>query len=284
VQVSNIFILLANILLIAGSAILISTLFIIQRLFNSLAHSDIRAKKYFLSIPILLSSLGYFGYLITFWRAQHNWHDLITPAILFVSACSLWLACKMSLQPTFRYMLAQGNITDPLTGIYNRRYLEHRLADEIVRAQRYALPLSVFLLDIDQSEKINTTYGRRIADLILIHLAKLLLEYVRESDEVAHYDQGAILVIASNTSMHDAHLLAERIRQRIVAQPLLHAENEKVERIAISISIGVATLQGSFDNIEKLLQRAELALQQAHQAGGNCVVAAEPAGIQNQDA
>lgn len=279
---SNMFILIANILLIAGSAILLSTMFVVHRMFNSLAHREIRAKKHFLIIPLALLLLGHLGYLLAFWQTQHHWRDLITPAILLVSACSLWLACKMSIQPAFRHLLGQGNITDPLTGIYNRRYMERRLADEVVRAQRYALPLSVFLLDIDQFGKVNSTYGRRTAELILIHLAKLLLEYVRETDEVAHYEPGAILVIASNTSIHDTQQLAERIRQRIAVQPLLHAEGEKVERIAISISTGVATLQGGFDSLEKLLQRAETALQQAHQAGGNCVVAAEPGGIQTQ--
>lgn len=281
-HVSNMFMLVANILIIAGSGILINALFILQRLFNSLAHKEIREKKYFLMMPLLFFCFGYWGYLAASWRGQNNWHDLTTPAVLFISACLLWLGYKMSLQPAFRYILDQGNMTDPLTGIYNRRYLEHRLADEIVRAQRYSLPLSIFILGIDQSKKADTAYGRQIADLTVTHLAKLLLEYVRESDEVAHYDQDKILVVASNTSIHDTHLLAERIRQRIAVQPLLHAKNETVERIAISISIGVATLQGGFDSLEKLLQRAEVALQRAHQAGGNCVVASEPVGTQKQ--
>jgi diguanylate cyclase (GGDEF)-like protein len=275
-------ILIANLLVIVGSVILISTLFSIQRLFNSLPSREIRAKKYFLIMPILFFILGYLGYLVTFWNAQKNWHDLLMPGVLFASACALWMTYKLSLQPIISFALEQGNITDSLTGLHNRSYQTRRLGEEVARAQRYALPLSIFLLDIDQFNKVNSAYGRQAGDQILIHLARLLLEYVRESDEVARYDHDAMLVMAANTSIQDAHLLAERIRQRVEIQPLLHTGPKGTERVAIQISMGVATLQGGFDSLEKLLQRAELALQQAKQAGGNCVMAPGSATTQVQ--
>lgn len=281
-QVSNILILIADTLVIVGGGILISVLFIIQRLFKSIPSREIRSKKHFLIAPILFFILADLGYLLAFWNAQKNWHDLLMPAMLFANACAIWMIYKLSLHPIISFALAQGNITDSLTGIYNRRYMERRLTEEIARAQRYSLPLSIFLLDIDQFRKVNAAYGHLTGDQILIHLSRLLLEYVRESDEVSRYGEDAMLVMAANTSIHDAHLLAERVRQRVEIQPLLHAGARETERVAIKISIGVATLQGGFDSMEKLLQRVEVALQQAQQAGGNCVVASEAAAIKEQ--
>ncbi len=275
-QSSTSYFFVANALVIAGSIMLLSVLLGIQRLYIKLASRKTRANKYFLMLPALLLILGYLGYLPIFWKTQKNWHDLIMPGVLFVSAFSLWFSHKVSLQSMVDWVLEQENITDPLMGIYNRRYLERRLAEEVARAQRYGAPLSVFLLDIDQLKDINKSHGRRTGDQVLVHLGKLLLEYVRESDEVARYDQDAVLVMTPNTAIHDTHLLADRIRQRVEVHPLLlNARTDKEERIAIRISVGVATMQGSFDSLEKLLQRAEVALQQARQDGGNRVVVSE---------
>lgn len=277
-QHSTTYIFIANALVIAGSVLLVGALASSQRLFKRPAPRKTRANKYFLMAPILLLILGYLGYLLVFWNAQKNWHDLIMPGVLFTSAFSLWFTFKVSLQSTVDMILEQENITDPLMGIYNRRYLERRLSEEVARAQRYSVPLSVFLLDIDQLKDINKTYGRHTGDQVLIHLGKLLLEYVRESDEVARYDQDEVLVMTPNTSIQDTHLLADRIRQRVEVHPLLlDARTEKEQRITIKISIGVATMLGSFDSLEKLLQRAEVALHQARQEGGNRVVVSETA-------
>lgn len=283
VHVANIFILIANSLVIAGSGILINILFVTLRLCKKLTSGDVRSNKYFLIVPMLLFVLGYLGYLLSFWSTQNSLQDLIIPGVLFTSACSLWLVFKMALHPIIRLALEQGNITDPLTGIYNRRHLERRLTEEVARAHRYSLPLSVFLLDIDQFRRINATYGHRVGNLVLIHFSKVLLDYLRESDEVARYDQDTLLVMTPNTTIDDAHLLAERIRQRVEVQPLLHDEAGKIERIAMQVSIGVSSLQGGFDSLDKLLQRAEASLQQAQQAGGNCVIASEPPVIKNPE-
>lgn len=265
------FTLIATLLVISGCAISISVLILIQRLFNRLPSKEMRSRKYFLFIPFLFFIITILGYLLSFWNTQRNWLDLLMPGLLFATACSLWVLYKLALFPVIRFALKQGDITDPLLGICNRSHLERRLAEEIARAQRYSMPLSIFLLNIDQFKNASSTHDRRMADHILIHLSRLLLEYVRESDEVARYDNNAILVMAPNTSIHDTHLLAERVRQRVETQPLLHSEGEKIERIALRVSIGVATLQGSFDSLDKLLERTEIALQQAQQAGGNCV-------------
>lgn len=281
-QVSNIFVLIADILLVAGSCILAGALFALQRVFSGQSPREIISRKYFLLIPILFFILEYLAYLATFWNTQRSWQDLVIPGMLFASACASWVMSRFFLRPTISFALAQGSISDSsLPGIYSRSYLERRLTAEIARAQRYSLPLSVFLLDIDQLKRVNVAYGYKSGDQMLIQLAKLLLEYVRESDEVARYDEDAMLVMAPNTSIHDAHLLAERIRQRVAVQPLLDPGTEKTGRIAIQVSIGVAAMQGGFDSLEKMLQRTEVALQHAQEAGGNCVVAFDPGVVKN---
>ncbi|HEU0186760.1 MAG TPA: GGDEF domain-containing protein [Gallionellaceae bacterium] len=275
--VSSKFALLAAVLILVGCGLLASVLFRLHRLYLRVPLRIIRTRQYPAAALLAVCMAAYLAYLFSAWNTHKNWHDMIVPAVLCGTAATIWLLCSFTLQPALNLLLQQEIISDPLLGIYNHRHIERRLAEEVARAQRYNSPLSVFLLDVDHLAQINQRYSRAVGDQVLIHVAQLLHEYLRESDEVARYGPDEILVVTPSTSIADAHQLAERIRQRIVAQPLLlHARTENEERVEFSVSMGVATIQGSFDSLEKLLQRAETALQQASRAGGNRVQISEP--------
>jgi len=93
------------------------------------------------------------------------------PTVFFSVACFVLLVNALSLQTAFDVrrmtIMEQENITDPLTGLYNRRYLERHLNEEIAKAYRYDLPLSALMLDIDHFKKTNDTYGHLVGDRVL---------------------------------------------------------------------------------------------------------------------
>jgi diguanylate cyclase (GGDEF)-like protein len=98
----------------------------------------------------------------------------------------VWLTTSLSLQTAVDLrrmdLLETENITDPLTKVYNRRYLDRRLEEEVARAERYALKLSVLMLDIDHFKRINDTYGHQGGDVTLSTLGNLLKASLRDVD------------------------------------------------------------------------------------------------------
>ena len=270
------FLLAANLLAITGACILAWALFIVRCLIAQLPIRKTSAKWYALAGMILVFILGYFGYVVFFWGEQIAWHDLIVPVIFFLGACFVWLTVKLSLQTVLdvrrMVLLEHENITDPLIGIYNRRYLDRRLDEEVERAQRYALPLSILLLDVDHFKHVNDKYGHQTGDRVLVHLGKLLMESVRKTDEVARYGGEEILIVLPHTPILSAAHMAERIRRHVETHPLLLDQGEeKASTISFTASIGVAALDSATDSSRALVQSADAALYQAKQEGRNRV-------------
>ncbi len=159
-------------------------------------------------------------------------------------------------------------ILDPLTRLYHRRYLLHRLAYESQRSARYASPLAVVLVDVDNLKDINRQYGILTGDSVLIETGQLLLSLMRKSEIVGRNDVQDFLVIAPQTSEKGAGILAERVCRRIAQQ---HFVLEKLD-LHVTASVGVAWSNGA-DLAENLalLGRAEVALSRAKRAGKNRV-------------
>jgi predicted signal transduction protein with EAL and GGDEF domain len=150
-------------LVIIGLSIHVATLVPLRRLVAMLPAGSLRNKWFAMTGLILTFIAGYFGYLIVLWGRQNAWHELPIPAIFLFGAIFVWLTIRLSLQTAVDLrrinVLESENITDPLTKVYNRRYLDRRLQEEIARSTRYSLGLSVLLLDIDHFKRINDTYG-----------------------------------------------------------------------------------------------------------------------------
>jgi diguanylate cyclase (GGDEF)-like protein len=265
----------ASVLVIAGACLQAVALIPVRRLIVQLPHGTIRSKWYVMTALIMAFIAGYLGYAGAFWNQHENWQDLLVPAVFFFGAGFVWLTATLSLQTALdvRRMahLERENITDPLIGIFNRRYLDRRLGEEIARAKRHAIPLSILMLDIDNFKRVNDTYGHQAGDLVLAHVGKLLLEAVRESDVVARYGGEELLVIAPNTPDPLAVTLAERIRHQTETHPLV-LDSVSGKQIQITVSIGVAALDGNTKTLQKLVQHADEALYRAKQEGRNRVV------------
>ncbi len=172
--------------------------------------------------------------------------------------------------------LKLAGLTDPLTGVYNRRYFETRCDAEIAHAQRHRLPLACMFLDIDKFKGINDTLGHLAGDEVLRSVARLIQSQLRSNDVVARYGGEEFVVLLPQTA-RPACEVAERIRASIAAQPLQPLPDE---RLSVTISIGVAILPGHLAEddgaaAQELVNAADAALYRAKEGGRNRVVCTE---------
>ncbi|WP_337954078.1 MULTISPECIES: sensor domain-containing diguanylate cyclase [unclassified Hydrogenobaculum] len=161
-------------------------------------------------------------------------------------------------------MLLKQSTEDPLTGIYNRRYLENKLEEYVKLAKRHDRPLSLIMFDIDFFKHINDSFGHDVGDKVLKAIAKVVSENIRNTDIFARYGGEEFVIIAPETTKEDAKILAEKLRSLIRN---LHFE----EGINVTCSFGVASLE-KHDTKETLLKRADEALYEAKKTGRNKVV------------
>ncbi|MBZ9936582.1 PleD family two-component system response regulator [Mesorhizobium sp. BR1-1-16] len=163
-------------------------------------------------------------------------------------------------------------ITDGLTGLHNRRYLERHLAGLVDQAAQRERPLSVLLLDIDFFKQVNDTHGHDAGDDVLREFSRRVRRTVRSMDLVCRLGGEEFVVVMPDTDIRLAAMVGERIRERIASQPFLIEGGE--EQIAITVSIGLAARLGSGDAQDSLLRRADDALYKAKREGRNRVSAA----------
>lgn len=161
--------------------------------------------------------------------------------------------------------LAQASITDGLTGLFNRGYLDARLEEELYKCDRYGHRLSFMLMDLDRFKQINDTAGHPVGDEALRRVAALIRGQVRTSDVVARYGGDEIALMASGTGLDNAVETAERIRQS--------AERLRIPGLdrAPTLSMGLAEYDRSINSITDLVRRADLALYKAKEDGRNAV-------------
>src|SRR6185437_12276391 len=159
--------------------------------------------------------------------------------------------------------------TDPLTRVLNRRALLDRLATELDRVRRYRTTLSLLLLDVDHFKQINDTSGHLAGDSVLRQIGALLQEAVRTVDVVARYGGEEFVTLLPETSDEGATSFAERLRERIAAQPFEVGGETPVH---LTVSIGIATFPSpGVESTDDLFARAESALYRAKSAGRNQV-------------
>ena len=160
------------------------------------------------------------------------------------------------------------SVTDPLTGVYNRRHFENTIEREFLRAKRYKSDLSIALIDVDFFKKINDTYGHLCGDYVLREIAYLTLENFRKTDMVFRYGGEEIVVILTETPSDKAIIPLERLRKAIENYPFYYDGNS----MKITISIGVEGLKEEILTPEEFLDNADKSLYIAKEHGRNQVV------------
>jgi two-component system cell cycle response regulator len=161
-------------------------------------------------------------------------------------------------------------ITDALTGLYNRRYMESHLATLIDQAAGRGKPLSVLVVDIDYFKAINDTHGHDAGDDVLREFATRMRKSTRGIDLACRYGGEEFVIVMPETDMAVATMVAERLRRRIASEPF--SVGNDGGKIEVTISVGIAALNRAKDNAAALLKRADQALYRAKRDGRNRVV------------
>lgn len=174
-------------------------------------------------------------------------------------------------------MLKYIGLTDSLTGVYNRRYIDRRLLEEIARARRQAYRISCMYIDIDHFKLVNDSIGHQGGDEVLREVANRIKAELRLSDALGRFGGEEFVVLLIDADLDSATMVANRIRASIADLPFTLASGKTLQ---VSVSIGVATL----DDFERdhaiegvaqaLVAHADTALYQAKETGRNRVVSA----------
>ena len=166
--------------------------------------------------------------------------------------------------------LAKQAMTDPLTGLGNRRYLEDQAALEIARAQRSGAPLSLIAVDLDHFKRINDTYGHDVGDLVLQAFAGTARQQLRDGDVLCRMGGEEFAVLLPDTDREQAMQVAERLRQAIEASPA-EVGDEAIDggRLPYSASLGVTLVSAGEHSLKPAIKRADQGLYAAKEAGRN---------------
>ena len=159
------------------------------------------------------------------------------------------------------------SITDLLTGLPNRRYLEERLTEELNRSRRYGYPMSFLMIDIDDFKRYNDLNGHQAGDLALQISAHSLKAALRSADVAARYGGEEFCILLPQTPVPEAKVIAERIRQRVASTSYPHGKTQSLG--SVTISIGVSTFAKDIDTAEKVIAAADSALYKAKHKGKN---------------
>lgn len=214
-----------------------------------------------IAIP-LISEKGPIGIL---YNDDFNVRTFSSTMIEILSVLGTQAVIAIQKQQAFE-QIKSISVRDPLTGVYNRRYLNEILITEMNRAFRLQKPLSIVLIDIDYFKAINDQFGHLAGDQVLFDLAQLFGSILRPYDTLTRFGGEEFLILMTETTEQEAAAVAERLRSSVEASRLLPGQ------ATLTCSFGLSTLkqdEGRLPSPEEFIQRADKALYQAKGAGRN---------------
>lgn len=185
--------------------------------------------------------------------------DLIAPQI----ALALERAAWQHRANQFQLM----SITDPLTDLHNRRYMEARLSEELNRSKRYNFPMSFMMIDIDDFKFYNDRNGHQAGDRALEITAQCLRSTLRKADVASRYGGEEFSILLPQTTLKEAGAIADRLRRKVLETRFPNGENQPLA--AVTISIGLSSLSPAIDSVEAVVRAADRALYHAKSHGKN---------------
>ncbi|MFC7287215.1 GGDEF domain-containing protein [Herminiimonas glaciei] len=182
----------------------------------------------------------------------------------------LWVASNISERHLLEGKLRELSDTDQLTGLFNRRKLEHDLTLHYESFVRYSLPTSIFIFDLDNLKKINDTKGHLAGDEIIQAVANICRSAIRKADTACRFGGDEFVIAMPNTGLEQAMQLAERLHDRFRQE----LNRFSVEDTVVTASIGVTTMMPEDRSYEDTLKRADRALYEAKSMGKDRIVPA----------
>jgi diguanylate cyclase (GGDEF)-like protein len=233
------------------------------------APADRRYKtKSFISYPIQVGGRKV-GVLNVTDKAGGGSYDEIDLSLLETIAPQMALALDRAEWHEKAEQFQLMSITDPLTGLLNRRYLEERLTEELKRSARHGYAMSFMMLDIDDFKVYNDRNGHQAGDLALEMTAQCLKSALRSADVASRYGGEEFSILLPQTTLDEAFAIAERIRRRVQRTRFPHGKTQPLG--AVTISIGVSTFTPTLDTPAAMIGAADRALYSAKSLGKNQV-------------
>lgn len=257
---------IAGAVLASGAAMLVQDTNLDERVTH--AHPGRYKTRSFISFPIALGSrkVGVVNLTDRVGGAPYDAEDL---ALLELMSPHLALIIDRTEWHRKAEMFQRMSLTDPLTGLPNRRYLEDRLFEEVERSKRYSTPLSFMIIDVDHFKSYNDVYGHTNADRVLSQTALILRGSTRAIDMSARFAGDEFCVVLPETEPRDAARIAERLRLAI-SKTEYHSEQGKLMG-QVTISTGISSFGVSRQSPLSIIETADRALYQAKTRGRNCV-------------
>jgi two-component system cell cycle response regulator len=227
-----------------------------------LAFGEYLAIVYFTATHWELNSPIYspYAYGLFGWSAQ------VSRLIIMLTASALSLALVMRSQK-----LLQLATSDPLTGLFNRGYVDDRFAVELSRARRYGKLLTIAVIDADHFKSLNDTHGHMAGDLALRKIGATLRDSFRQSDTAGRYGGEEFVVILPETDIQTAQRKLESLRELVASTPI--AWGTRGEKVQVTISAGLASFPRDGKDAAELFALADERMFQAKKEGRNRVIA-----------
>jgi two-component system, cell cycle response regulator len=259
------------VLICAGIFLLLGALVPSLRMLKTIENTFLLRGWKILSTLICVFIVGYMIFAVKLTTDDVNDVMIMLCVIMFLGGifvfASTFLGCRTAFDVKRIAALERDVIIDPLTGAYNRRYLEARIKEEVSRANRCNQKLSVLMIDVDHFKRVNDFYGHQAGDETLRSLYTAISTVSRPSDTIARYGGEELVIISPRTNLTDARQYAEHIREKIEKTVM---ETKIQKTILVTVSIGVATLEKG-ETPSSLVGRADMALYQSKNNGRNQV-------------
>jgi diguanylate cyclase (GGDEF)-like protein len=196
-----------------------------------------------------------------------DWSNQVSRLIIMLTASALSLALVARSQK-----LLQLATSDPLTGLFNRGYIDDRFAIELSRARRYSQVLTIAVIDADRFKSLNDMHGHMAGDQVLRRIGEILRDSFRQSDTAGRYGGEEFVVILPETDIDAALQKLESLRELVASTPM--ALGARAENVQVTISAGLASFPQDGDDASRLFALADDRMFQAKREGRNRVVAA----------
>jgi diguanylate cyclase (GGDEF)-like protein len=222
--------------------------------------------KSFISYPISIGSRK-FGVLNLADKIGGGAYDANDLSVIELVAPQIALAIERAAWQQRANQFQVMSITDPLTGLHNRRYLEARLTEELSRSKRYDYPLSFMMIDIDDFKLYNDRNGHQAGDRALEITAQCLRSALRKVDVASRYGGEEFSILLPQTDLQEAGVIADRIRRKINSTVFEHGKSQPLG--AVTVSIGLSAFSPALDSSEAIVRAADRALYHAKSHGKN---------------